>query len=71
MGHAHFTNDEIHIPCRPMRPSTLFFGCKTPEKSTRKAGFEVCGWSLRPVFDWERNTASKESLPVRECNIEL
>ena len=28
-----------------MRPSTLFFGCKTPEKSTRKTGFEVCRWS--------------------------
>ena len=44
-----------------MKPSTLFFSCRTPEKSTRKAGFEVCGWSLRPVFDRERN---KESLSV-------
>ena len=47
-------------------PSTLFFGCRTPEKSTRKAGFEVCGRSLRPVFDWERNTPSRQSLPVHD-----
>ena len=64
----HFTNEEIRIPWRSMRPSMLF-GCRTPEKSTRKAGFEVCGWSLHPVLDWERNTPSKESLPVHECNI--
>jgi len=49
--------------------STLFFGCKTPEESTRKAGFEVCGQSLRLVFDWERITPSRHSLPVHECNI--
>ena len=24
-----------------MRPSTLFFGCRMPEKSTRKAGFDL------------------------------
>ena len=47
----------------------LFFGCRMPEKSTRKAGFEVCGWSLCPVFDWERNMPSKESLLVHEYNI--
>ena len=47
MGHAHFPNDEIRIPWRSMRPSTLFFGSRT---STRKAGFEVCRWSLRLVF---------------------
>jgi len=33
-----------------MRPSTLLFGCRTPEESTRKASFEVYGWSLCPVF---------------------
>ena len=43
-----------------------FFGCRTPEESTRKAGFEVCGQSLRPVFDWERNTPSRQSLPVHD-----
>ena len=50
-GHAHFPNDEIRIPWRLMRPSILFFGCKTLEESIRKAGFKVCGRSLRPVFD--------------------
>ena len=70
-GHAHLPNDEIRIPWRPMRPSTLFFGCRMHEKSTRKDGFKVWGWSLHPVFDWERNTPSKESLPVCECNIGL
>jgi len=51
-----------------MKPSTLFFGCGTPEESTRKGGFEVCGQSLRPVFDWKRDTPSRRSLPVHECN---
>ena len=32
-------------PWMPMRPSTLFFCCKMPEKSTRIAGLKVCGWS--------------------------
>ena len=54
---------------KPMRPSALFFSCRMPENLTRKAGFKVCGWLLHPVFDWERNMPSKESLPVRECNI--
>ena len=53
-----------------MRPSTLFFSCIMPEKSTRKAGLEVCRWSLHPVFDWERNTRSRQNLPVCECNIQ-
>ena len=42
MGHAHFQNNEIRIPWMPMRPGTLFFGCRTPEKLTRKAGIEIC-----------------------------
>jgi len=25
MGHAHFSNDEMHISWVPMRPSTVFF----------------------------------------------
>ena len=54
-----------------MRSSKLFFSCKMPEESTKKAGFEVCGRSLRPVFDRERNTPSRQSLPVHECNIGL
>ena len=41
----------------------LFFGCRTPEESIRKTGLEVCGWSLCPVFDWERNTPLRQSLP--------
>ena len=54
-----------------MSPSALFFGCRTPEKLTRKAGLEVCGRLLRLVIDWERNTPSRQSLPVRESNIGL
>jgi len=49
----------------------LFFGCRIPEESTRKAGFEVCERSLRLVFDWERNTPLRQSLPVHECNIDF
>jgi len=41
-GHAHFSNDEIHISWVPMRHSTVFFSCRAPENLTRKAGFEVC-----------------------------
>ena len=48
-SHAHFPNNEIRIPWMPMRSSMLFFGCKMSEKSTKKAGLEVCGRSLRPV----------------------
>ena len=55
-----------------MKPSThtvcCFFGCRRPEKLTRKTGFEVCGRLLHQVFDWERNKPSRQSLPVRECN---
>ena len=47
----------------------LFFGFRMPEKSTRKAGVEVCGRSLRPAFNWKRNTLSTQSLPVHECAI--
>ena len=43
-----------------MTPSTLLSSCKTPEEQTRKAGFQVCGRSLRPVFNWERNTPSRQ-----------
>ena len=39
-----------------------FFSCKTPKKSTRKAGFEVCGRLQHPLFNWERNTSSRQSL---------
>ena len=44
MGHAYFFNNVIRI----LGPSTVFFSCRMPEKSTRKAGLEVCGWPLRP-----------------------
>ena len=27
----------------------LFFSCTMSEKSTKKAGFEVCGWLLRSI----------------------
>jgi len=33
--------------------------CRTPEKLTRKAGLEVCGWSLCPVLIQERNLVEK------------
>ena len=53
MGNAHFPNDKIRILSMPMRPSTLFFCCGTPEKSTGKADVEVCGWSLCLFLDRE------------------
>ena len=62
MAYAHFPNDKIRTPWMPMRPSILFFSCRMPDKLTRKAGFEICGRLLRPVFDWERNTPSRQSL---------
>ena len=68
-SHAHFPINEIRIPWMPMRPSTLFFACKMPEKWTRKADPEVCERLLCLVFDWEGNSPSRQSLPVRECNM--
>ena len=35
----------------------------TPEKSTRKAGLEVCGWLLHPILNPEKKPTFK-SLPV-------
>ena len=52
-----------------MRPSTLFFGCRTHEKLAKKAGLKVCGRSLHSVFNWERNTPPRQSLPLCDCNI--
>ena len=34
-GHAYFSNDEIPISWVPMRPSTVFFSCRTPKKLAR------------------------------------
>ena len=56
MGHAHFLNGEIHISWVPMKPSTVFFSCTKPAKSTRKAGLEVCGWPLQPVLSTGKET---------------
>ena len=53
MGHVHFLNDKICISWVPMKPSTVFFSCRTPEKSTKKAGLEVCG---SPVLNPEKKT---------------
>ena len=52
-----------------MRPSALFFGCRTHEKLAKKAGLKVCVRSLHPVFNWKRNTPSRQSLPLCDCNI--
>ena len=38
-GHAHFLDDEMR---EPMRPTTVFFSCSTPEKCTGKATHKVC-----------------------------
>jgi len=59
MGHVHFSNSEIHIFWVPMRPGTVFFSCRMPEKLTRKAGLKVCGWSLCPVFNLEKKPTLK------------
>ena len=32
----------------------MFLSCRTPEKSTRIADLEVCGWLLCPVFKLEK-----------------
>ena len=58
--HARFSNDEIRISWVPMRPSTVFFSCRMPEKLTRKAGLEVCGWPLRSVFNLEKKTTFEQ-----------
>ena len=55
-GHAHFLNGEICISWVPMKPSTVFFSCTAPEKSTRKAGLEVCGWPLHLVLSTGKET---------------
>ena len=39
MGHAHFLDNEIR---EPMRPTTVFFSCSTPEKCSGKATHRVC-----------------------------
>ena len=39
IGHAHFLDDEIR---KPMRPTTVFFSCSTPEKCSGKATYRVC-----------------------------
>ena len=49
--------------------SMVFFSCIMPEKSTSKAGLEVCEWLLQQVLDSERNLLSRQSLPVQKCNI--
>ena len=54
MGHTHFSNNKIHISWVPVKPSTVFFSCRMPENSTRKAGLKVCGWLLCPVFNLEK-----------------
>ena len=38
-GHAYFLDDEIR---EPMRPTTVFFSCSTPEKCSGKATHRVC-----------------------------
>ena len=61
-GHVHYLNNEIRISWVPMRPSTVFFSCKMPEKLTRKAGLEVCGWSLCPIFNPEKKPTFEQKL---------
>ena len=38
-GHTYFLDDEIR---EPMRPTTVFFSCSTPEKCSGKATRRVC-----------------------------
>jgi len=62
MGHAHFSNDKIRISRVPVRPSTVFFSCRTP---TRKAGLEVCGWSLCTIFNPEKKPTLRAAFAIR------
>jgi len=68
MGHAHFSNDEIHISCEPDRPNWVFLSHEKVVNTVRKAWFKVCGESLRPVFNPAKKPAFEQSLPVRKCN---
>ena len=53
-----------------MGPSSLFFGCRPPEKLTRKAGLKSAdSHYARFSIGKEALTPLKESLPVLECNI--
>ena len=65
-GHTHIPNDEIHIPWMPMRPNTLFFGCRMPEKTTRNVGLKSVDGRYT-CFSTEKETPSRQSIPVREC----
>ena len=47
----------------------VFFGCRMPDKSTRKADIKVCEQLLCQVFNGERNPPLMQSLPVHKCNI--
>ena len=61
-GHTHLLNNEIGISWVPKRPSTVFVSCKTPERLTRKAGPEVCGWQLHPVLNPDKKPTFKLKL---------
>ena len=45
-GHAHFSNNKVHISWVPFWPSTAFSAVRMPEKLARKAGLKVCGQLL-------------------------
>ena len=53
-GHVHFLDNEIR---EPMRPTTVFFSCSTPEKCSGKLPTEsVERRHIQPVFKLEKET---------------
>ena len=46
---------------------SVFFGCRKPD---RKSSLKVCGWLLCLASIQERNSPSRQSLPVHKCNIQ-
>jgi len=68
-GHAHFqSNNTDFLGSERLTRCFSVVKCQKSALNTRKAGYEACGKSVNPVFNWERNLLSKQCLPVRNCN---
>ena len=55
-------NDEM-----PIRPSMVVFGCRMPEKSTRKADLKVCELLIHQVFNSGKKLTFKTELTCAGC----
>ena len=63
-SHAHFSNDEIHIFCKPERPTLVFFSW-TPEKPTIKPDLMSAVSRHTCFLAWKRIPPSNRSLLVQ------